>query len=68
MHEYVESAAVQHQIRHNVLELFGLENDQNIGDRMRSDGASGKPSISTWNFSPISAHTRSATARVVLGL
>src|SRR5690242_15842090 len=37
MHQHVEPAAVQHQIRHDMLELLGLENDQNIGVRMRSD-------------------------------
>jgi hypothetical protein len=67
MHQYVEPAAVQHQIRHDVLELFGLENDQNISDRMRPDCRVAEASISTRNFSPISAHTRSATARVLLG-
>src|SRR5205807_7385147 len=35
--QYVEPVAVQHQIRHDVFELVGLENDQNIGDRVRPD-------------------------------
>src|SRR4029077_13445127 len=32
----VESVAVQHQIRHDMLELIGLEDDQGIADRVRS--------------------------------
>jgi hypothetical protein len=35
--QYVEPGAVQHQIRHDLLELVGLENDKSIGDRVRSD-------------------------------
>jgi hypothetical protein len=31
MDQHGEPIAVQHQIRHDVLELVGLENDQNIG-------------------------------------
>jgi hypothetical protein len=31
MDEHVEPIAVQHQIRHDELELVGLEYDQNIG-------------------------------------
>ena len=29
--------AVHHQIRHDMFELVGLENDQNVGDRVRPD-------------------------------
>ena len=35
--QYVEPVAVQHQIRHDMFELVGLENDQNVGDRVRPD-------------------------------
>ena len=37
VHQHVKSGAVQHQKRHNLRELLGRENDQNIGDRVRSD-------------------------------
>ena len=37
VHQYVEPGAVEHPIRHDVLELIGLKNDWNIGDRVRSD-------------------------------
>ena len=35
--ENIEPVAVQHQVGHHMLELVGLENDQNVGDRVRPD-------------------------------
>jgi len=34
--QHVEPVAVEHQIRYDMLELIGLENDQGIADRVRS--------------------------------
>src|SRR6266851_3238774 len=34
--QHVEPVPVQHQIRHDMLELIGLEDDQDIGNRVRS--------------------------------
>ena len=67
MDQHVEPLAVEHQKRHNMLELGGLEDDQHIGDRVGANRPVAETVELDTEFSPTAAHTRSAIGRVLPG-